>query len=70
MSIINVTINVRLEGPTEAAVQEAARQMGVRVSTIKPRGNCVHLYGAVAVPVAPAQRVTVSRVTPPALPHR
>ena len=71
-----VIVNVRLEAPSEAAVREAARLMGIQVSMVKERGDSWHLYGSTAI--AP-QVVTVSpaparhpghRRTPCQLPHR
>lgn len=43
------TVQVRLEGPTEEIVRKAAEEMGVQVSTVKPRGDTVHLYGSVII---------------------
>ncbi|CAK9251250.1 unnamed protein product [Sphagnum jensenii] len=54
-----VSISVRLEGPSEAAVRAAAVQMGVQVSQVKPRGDCWHLYGSRIVSVI-GQKVTVT----------
>jgi hypothetical protein len=37
---------VRLEGPTEQAVRDAAKLMQVQVSTVKQRADSWHLYGS------------------------
>jgi len=49
---MEIVISVRLEGPTEIAVREAAKQMLVTITTVKKRSDCVQAYGhkIVAVP--------------------
>jgi hypothetical protein len=41
----NVVIQVRLEGPSEEAVRQLAKEWGVQVSTVKRRTDTWHLYG-------------------------
>jgi hypothetical protein len=41
-----VTIQVRLDGPTEKAVRYAAEQMDVQVNQVKTRTDCCQLYGS------------------------
>jgi hypothetical protein len=40
-------IQVRLEGLNEPAVRKMAKQMGMQISRVKHRGDCVQLYGTI-----------------------
>lgn len=50
-------VQVRIEGPTEGVVREAAGQMGVQVSRVCPRTDVVQLYGVRALPVTGKTRI-------------
>ena len=51
-----VSVQVRLEGPTESVVRETAAQLGVQVSTVRGRQDSWHLYGSLMVATTTSSR--------------
>ena len=43
------SIQVRLDGPNEEIVRQAAKEMGVQVNRVKVRTDTVQLYGSKVV---------------------